>query len=170
MWSLRKRFVLSANSRYVLIRRTYSSKAAWADNIRNCKVARFEYADSDFIKSQAGAWLYVNKTHECDAVVVNRAGAGICVTVSGSTFTVATSHRFNKHSKGWGYRVSTTVAPDNFMWRHLLDERGWHNRFQGVIPAPETGFRNFSQKCATTDCNKDNEHELFLPDKALLRP
>ncbi|HMI91253.1 MAG TPA: calcium-binding EGF-like domain-containing protein, partial [Polyangiales bacterium] len=173
MWSLRKRFVMSANGRYVLIRRTYSSKAAWNDGIRDCKVARFEYADSDFIKSKAPAvvrWLYVNKMHECDAVVVNRAGAGVCVTVNAGSFTIATSHRFNKYSKGWGYRVSTTVAPDNFMWRHLLDERGWHSKLRGVFPAPESGFRNFSQKCAATGCNSDDTSELFLPDKALLRP
>jgi len=32
-----------------------------------------------------------------------------------------------------------------------------------------SGFRNFSQKCDTAGCSTD-EYELFLPDKAIMRP
>jgi hypothetical protein len=174
MWSLRKRFVLSPNGRYVLIRRTYVSKAAYTYfETKDCKAARIEYVDSNFAWTSQSGYYSIFREHACDAVVVNRAGAGVCLNVSGTSITVVNSNRNNPNSEDWGYRVSATVAPDNFMWRHLIQERGWHSRFQNVswpTPKPESGYRNFSQKCGVAGCNSDNEHELFLPDLTVLRP
>jgi len=172
MWSLRKRFVMSANQRYILIRRTYASKAAWVDGKKDCKAAYFEYLNSWWVGSPSQLPdRYIVEEHSCDAVVVNRAGAGVCFNVNGTVITPASSHSPRKQPLhvDWTYYTvaSTGRAPDNFMWRHLIEERGWHT---GLGSVAESGFRNFSQKCATSGCNSDSTSELFLPDKAILRP
>ena len=182
MWSLRKRFVLGSNNRYVLIRRVYGSKAAYSYlQTRDCKVAHVEVLNSqhDVSKPPLPFKYYAHYAEfSCDAVVVNRAGAGVCVNVNTGTIVIGPSHYRNPYSGApgaagsLGYALSSTEASDNFMWKHLLDERGWHGHFrQGAYPtAPESGFRNFSQKCDTAGCNNDDSYELYLPDKAILRP
>jgi hypothetical protein len=171
MWSLRRRFVQSANQRYILIRRTYASKAAWSSGIKDCKAAYFEYLNSWWAgRTKPPPDPYIVEEHSCDAVVVNRAGAGVCLNVSSTGVITAGSSHSRRPEKvtNWGYYVAATGrAPDNFMWRHLIEERGWHN---GPGRAAESGYRNFSQKCATTGCNSDSTYELFLPDKAIIKP
>jgi len=167
MWSLRKRFVLSSSGRYILIRRSHVRKRLneW-NNTKDCKVASFEVDNSHHALTSKGGYLTTYNHYSCDAIVVNRAGAGVCVTISGTTITIGPDHK-NKYGTAVGYSTS-----DKFMWAHLLDERGLHTRFrQAAYPtAPVSGFRNFSEKCDTPGCTGTDIYQLYLPDKALLHP
>lgn len=177
--SLRHRFVRSGDGRYVLIRRAYPSRTQYdhKEAAQDCSALKIRYSSRD----AKGNQLRPHRTASCDAVVVNRAGAGVCLSVSGTRIT----HTFLSKATS-SATDGTTFNPqkfgyedaNKFMWRHLIDERGWHRAYPNGLWTPvvpgftphKTGFRNFSEKCGTAGCADDVPFELYLPDRALMRP
>ncbi|MDH5673863.1 MAG: hypothetical protein OEZ06_17025 [Myxococcales bacterium] len=170
MWSLRKRFVASPDGRYVLLRRTYVAKRKYStEGVKSCKVARFEQSVSNFRpppNATTGFGYYYGDLYDCDAVVVNRAGAGVCINAPTAAPAVFPLH----------YEYAMTLPgygnSNKYMWRALIDERGWHGVFKAFdFPNPPVpGYRNFSEKCATAGCNSGYPYMEYLPDMAILRP
>lgn len=158
--SLRHRFILGMNNRYVLIRRAYPSRRGYDTHGNDdCYAARFRLANQQFSENHK----HFNIT--CDAVVVNRAGAGLCLRIVNRTISVVAPQNVKvPRLSDYGYREA-----NKYMWRMLMDEKGWDVNVLGEGPSTVTGFRNFSEKCDTANC-KDNEFELYLPDRKVLRP
>jgi hypothetical protein len=157
--SLRRRFTVSSNARYVLMKRTHASRRAYEHTGSvDCKAAWFEVLNTMYDEDAFGQVREHRTSYRCDAVVVNRAGAGVCANVAAGVITIGPPHN-NGYGQGYGYSTS-----DKFMWMKLLDERGWHG-----AAINETGYRNFSEKCDTAGCN-DGDHELYLPDRSIIRP
>lgn len=166
--SLRHSFVRSPNGRYILIRRNYPSRTRYDDTgASDCSAMTFVYSLSHWQSKAAKAKV------SCDAVVVNRAGVGVCLAVASGKITYAWPHTsqvsnngsdpsFNPQNFGYG-------DANKFMWRHLIDERGWHRKLPGVA-RDQTGFRHFSEKCDTASCASDDPNELYLPDRAIVGP
>ena len=151
MWSLRRRFTLSADRRLLLITRNYSSSRSgkcWAAHFRTHIVQ----------PNGRHFWGY-----SCDAVVLNRAGVGVCLNGSGGTPVFAhETHDSYANALGWPKAMK-------FMWRQLLGERG---RGKGTVYDDgdynfDDGFnyRNFTPKCSSLPCS--NRDAIFLPHRSL---
>jgi hypothetical protein len=149
MVSLRRRFVLDASNELLLVTRNYPSRVgATSGWVNHCEVGIIRKHDSDigdeaFQSSTRDFW------NRCDAWVLNRAGAGVCLRVVGTSVVAQ-----NASSKTFASLLSTLgitwPSADNWMWRKL-------QRNDGL----------FSRKCWTVDCNKTDPFVLFLPDRAL---
>jgi hypothetical protein len=162
MLSLRHRFVLSADKRYVLIRRAYPSRRAYDDSRSvNCEAARFEYNNSRFANKPGGGYASFHGSLRCEVVVLNRAGAGVCLDVNSGVITQVGMQGLGV-ANIFGYGKS-----NKYMWRHLLEEDDWPGSFVDTT-ADRSGFRNFSEKCDTAGCD-NSTYELFLPDKSVVK-
>jgi hypothetical protein len=164
LWSLRKRFVASADGRYVLFRRTYGGRGAEVQyplhsgiygvaSYVDCNtVAHFEVSDTEHVPGVVRG----HATYSCDVVVVNRAGAGVCLNIgAGGSITVGPDI-VNQYGAAIGYSTS-----DKFMWRHLLKE--------DKKRSAESFFKNFSPK-RNSVVGTGTPYELYLPDYGILRP
>ena len=154
MWSLRKRFVLDPENKYLLITRTYKSTRS-----NSCSVAALSY----HIKSS-------KSTDHCQAVVLNRSGAGVCM-VSNTTGTPMLIHES-------GDTVADKIGwprANKFMWRQLLETKGaglkskQGGKVRELFPPgyrfdESLNYRNFMPKCTTTPCISNG---VYLPDRAL---
>lgn len=141
--SLRRRFTFSDDERYLLITRTYTSRQIGG---MGCT------AIEKRVHNRPGTWQFGNSSYQrCSALVLNKKGAGYCLSVSGSTI------RPVEHIRGdFGVQVpAPTYSPaaDNFAWRKLRAPR-----LPGLLV-------NFSPKCDQAGCG--NATTLFLPDRAL---
>jgi hypothetical protein len=153
MWSLRRRFVLDQEAKLLLITRAYQSTRG-----RNCKAA---VLSSHPTKN-------ARKLDYCDAVVLNRAGAGVCIqaTSTGTLTFLRESVDTIADKMGW-------PKADKFMWRQLMEARAKPGGFLGgKVRAPTNSYRwdegmryrNFLPKCVGAPCSSNG---VVLPDRAL---
>lgn len=152
MWSLRKRFVLDPENKYLLITRAYKSTRGGS-----CSVAQLSWR----VKSG-------KSTDHCEAVVLNRSGAGVCmISNSGTPAFLHESSDTVSDKIGW-------PKANKFMWRQLMEARGaplkgkQGGKVREVAPFYRFDeglrYRNFLPKCTTTPCASNG---LFLPDRSL---
>jgi hypothetical protein len=149
MWSLRRKFALSADNRFLLIVRNYT-----ANRSSQCFAAHFRVhnAHRKYNNNVVG--------FSCEAVVLNRSGAGVCLKNVNGVPDFARDWNDDYAGKlGW-------PAANKFMWRQLVEQRG---RDGGDLhrDAYEDGRRyvNFTPKCAAQPCA--NPNGIYLPDRAL---
>jgi len=153
MWSLRKRFVLDPENKYLLITRTYKSTRGGG-----CSAARLTFHLP----------LNAVKHDYCDAVVLNRSGAGVCMGASsnGTPVFIHESSDTVADKIGW-------PKANKFLWRQLLEARGKKGGYLGGkvrVPSnsyrfdPGLSLRNFMPKCIATPCVSNG---ILLPDRAL---
>lgn len=138
MWSLRRRFSLNATGKYLLIQRNYK-----ATRSGSCNAAAFQIHDT-----HAGT-NKTFRTYSCQAVVLNRAGVGVCLNNAATTTAEPIlPHPSNdplSNAIGWTFA-------NKFMWRQLLETSAGNTR-------------NFTPKCATQPCAG-----TFLPDRTRFSP
>lgn len=142
--SLRRRFSFNADSHYLLITRSYTSKVS--DMGCNAIEKR--------VHTHVGSWAFGNMQYQrCGALVLNKKGAGYCLAVAGGNITAAEHVRADSAVQV----QAPTYSPeaDNFAWRKLAA-----NRIPGIIA-------NFSPKCDDDGCGTATT--LFLPDAVLFR-
>jgi hypothetical protein len=155
MWSLRKRFVLDSANKMLLIVRNYVSQRGVSVHPPDCAAARFHYHSGT-----------TQRAYDCDAVALNRNGAGVCMLAAGATPVF--SHSFNDKAAnmlGW-------PATNEFMWRQLVDALGTHSltttpalgSIHAYMYEENVSYRNFSPKCTQKPC--PNGAAIFLPDRA----
>jgi hypothetical protein len=147
MWSLRRRFVLSPDNKFLLITRNYKSNRS-----SQCLAAHFRIHDAHHVNNNN------IESYGCDAVVLNRQGAGVCLRDANgiADFSHYTSDPI-ANSLGW-------VPANKFMWRQLLDESG-HGEVHDYAHDESVSYRNFTAKCSVQPCT--NPHAIYLPDRAL---
>jgi hypothetical protein len=152
MWSLRKRFVLDPENKYLLITRTYKSTRS-----NSCNAAQL----SSRVKSSKG-------TDHCVAVVLNRSGAGVCMTLTnGMPALLHESSDTVADKIGW-------PKANKFMWRQLMETRGAPalkskqggkvRELPGYRFDESLNYKNFMPKCTATPCISNS---IMLPDRAL---
>jgi len=163
--SLRRQFVFSADKHYLVMTRTYSSRAASGMGCY-ASIKRIHHLAGTSLA--AGPMTYQN----CQAVVFNKAGAGYCLDYLGGSivsvdFERAPTRRYwTSTGPGTGsYSAPTNTLDagyakdaDNLLWRKLT------NRIRPV----NGGFMsNFSSKCDDDGCAAldASAYTLFLPDK-----
>jgi hypothetical protein len=151
MWSLRRRFVLSGDQRYLLITRNYKSRRGPPGGTCNAATLRSHFG------THAVSGGILNNRHfinYCRAVVLNRAGAGVCLREDGTN--AAFAHNANdSYANMLGWNLA-----NKFMWRQLVEKQ--HITYTGGVPSA-WGFRNFTRKCTSAPCTNG----LVLPDRAL---
>lgn len=138
MWSLRRRFTLDDTNKYLLIQRNYKSTRSGS-----CSAAAFQIHTTHLGTENTF------RTYTCQAVVLNRAGVGVCLDNGPSTtqppVIVHPSNDPVANAIGWKYA-------NKFMWRQLLEKSAGNTR-------------NFTPKCATQSCPG-----IFLPDRLQFAP
>jgi hypothetical protein len=143
MWSLRRRFTLGTVNKYLLIQRNYKSTRSTSPD--TCSAAAFRIHDTHSGTEKSF------RTYTCQAVVLNRAGAGVCLN-NGATSAAGPviAHPSNDPvSNGLGWQ-----SANKFMWRQLLETSGLHDI-----------SRNFTAKCPTLGCPG-----IYLPDRSQFGP
>lgn len=149
--SLRRRFMLSPDKSMILMKRVFWSRRA---TTRRCLTAMMRVHDYDNNNDYDANRYYRNG---CDAVVMNREGAGACLVVDSS----GNPQLAYKPSASWGYAAQNQFfnwnAADNLMWRKML-----RRNIDG-------SFKVFSPKCYAggASCAAGNPDMLFLPDRNL---
>lgn len=153
--SLRRRFALNAEKNLVLMKRVYASRQV-EDEANRCRAATIRKHVADLAGYAADNNRYFR--NGCDAVVMNRDGAGLCLVVDeNNNITVA-----NPQSSQWQlwnftqYLWVNWAQADNFMWRKLRADGS------GSVQV-------FSPKCydGGIACTGGNTNVLFLPDREL---
>jgi hypothetical protein len=146
MWSLRKRLTLDAANKLLLITRNYVSTRA---DGKSCNAALLRYHIDNYTTS-----------YYCDAVVVNRAGAGVCMRNNAGTPVFAHDSNDPLASKiGW-------AKANKFMWRQLLDAP-MRGKIKDYKFEENLSYRNFMPKCTSAPCkNVGGIDAIFLPDRA----
>ena len=153
MWSLRKRFVIDPENKYLLITRAYKSTRG-----NNCRAA---VLSAHTVKN-------TRTPHHCDAVVLNRSGAGVCIqATSAGTLSFARELSDTIADKiGW-------PKADKFLWRQLMEARAKPGGLLGgKVRSPSNSYRfdegmryrNFMPKCTSLPCTSNG---ILLPDRAL---
>jgi hypothetical protein len=147
MWSLRRRFVVNSTNRYLLITRNYKSLR----NPSSCAAAS--------IRVHITHWGHTPAAHNtfhrysCDAIVLNRAGVGVCMD-NGATSAAGPIFTATKDSwDSWVLSSDPWQQANKFMWRNLMERSS-------------QGLRNFSTKCAIAPCTDG----LYLPDRSQFSP
>jgi hypothetical protein len=136
MPSLRRRFTLSPDGRYLLITRNYNSTRSGS-----CYAASIKVHNTQMMKGPRDNNRFI--TYSCRAIVLNRAGVGVCMNegATGPVFPIhSESNEVFANSLGW-------TKANKFMWRILMDRKS-------------DGLINFTPKCEVTPCNG-----IFLPDR-----
>ncbi len=145
IYSLRRRFTLSSDQRYLLITRNYRATRSGSCGAGGIAIH----------KSNRGTSNSNFKRYGCDAIVLNRAGAGVCLVNGAST---AAGPEFQKEADSHEPRATGNPPKwefaNKFMFRILLES--------GV-----TGPMNFMPKCTAMPCPSGS---VFLPDRALFSP
>jgi hypothetical protein len=148
--SLRRRFVLDPNRELLLVTRVYTSKRG-ANGAFECEVGlvhKHNYDEGDvYVESRQ----YYN---HCDAWVLNRTGAGVCLGVqSDESIRVMnpTSNAFQEYFVKYDLdSVILFPAADNLMWRKLA----YNNQDL------------FSPKCYSDPVCETGD-TVYLPDRSL---
>jgi hypothetical protein len=142
--SLRRHFSFNADNHYMLVTRSYTSRLS--DMACNAIEKR--------VHMSAGSWAFGHMSYQrCSALVMNKKGAGYCLSVEGGKITPAEYVRVD----GGALVPNPPYSPeaDNFAWRKLSA-----NKSPGIIA-------NFSPKCDDVGCG--DKTNLFLPDAELFR-
>ncbi len=161
MLSLRRRFVLDPNNDMILMTRVYASRRA---EQRRCLAATIRKHDTD-----PGLDANKNEARDfdngCDAVVLNKDGAGVCLVVGADdvvrvAYTPSTA--WQDMSEYWSVDANgVSIAwprADIFMWRKLVP-----------VGRTSTELRLFSPKCymGGPSCVGSDPDILYLPDRDL---
>lgn len=148
--SLRRRFVLDPENRMILMKRVYPSRRSGTCLAGSIRKHQYDLGPEDTKE--------VNRDvhNPCDAIVLNKAGAGVCILINAGVPTIP-----NVPSPAWvvyNLDVFQTALADNFMWRKLVQVNPSHNT-----------LRLFSPKCYVDGelCTGGDPNVLFLPDRAL---
>lgn len=153
--SLRRRFSLDPDKSMVLMKRLYMSRRA---GNRGCLTAMIRKHQNDLGPLGTDDMSrYVRSG--CDAVVLNKHGAGVCLVVDGSGGIVIANPQSDRWTY-WNFDIFGWVdwaKADNFMWRKLLSHQ-------------QNGqLRVFSPKCydvgGTLNCATVDDDTLLLPDR-----
>ncbi len=153
--SLRRRFSMNADRTMILMKRVFWSRRAGS---RRCLTAMIRKHDSDAGPESSFDGTRYFRTG-CDAVVLNKEGAGVCLVVDTDSAVVLAAPTSSSW-KFWNFEVYGLVNwanADNFMWRKLK-----RVQYDG-------SFAVFSPKCYTggVSCAEGDEDMLFLPDRGL---
>ena len=151
MLSLRRRFTVGgtgSGNRYLLVTRNYGSRRS---GFGGCDVASFTYKFGFFGRPRS------YRGYSCRAIVLNRAGAGVCINGPGGSFTLGhkTTYSTYTNSLGWS-------GANKYMWRQLAN-------YESGGSQDNTDNAMFSPKCYVggESCNDLNSNILFLPDRSL---
>ncbi|MGC4067646.1 MAG: hypothetical protein QM784_23960 [Polyangiaceae bacterium] len=148
--SLRHRFSLDANRQLLLVARQYSSTRSAG----KCNAAAIEVHDT-YLGGITGNRNRARKYRNvCDAIVLNKAGSGVCLKVVSGIPVLAD----NNSSPMITVLTKLGIAwpkSDPMMWQKLVDDR----------PSRKT-LLLFSDKCAAEDtaCRTAHTGALVLPD------
>lgn len=151
--SLRRRFALSSDRELLLMKRVYASRRS--DNTE-CLATSVRKHMNDY----GGVYKKGRYSRSrCHAVVMNKAGAGLCLVVD-DTNTIKIANPTSNAWQYWNFTFHGVVdwaQADNFLWRKLLRTQ------------PDNTFETFSPKCydGGPSCVDANPHALFLPDREL---
>lgn len=147
--SLRHRFVLDSTRQMLLLTRAYKSRR---ETGQTCRAAIIQVKDKHTNNLPNTPPF---KNNHCDAIVLNKAGSGVCIeVVGGTTPTIRGLHGSTIHALLVGLGIPWPDA-DMTMWQKLFDDR----------PQRKT-LLVFSDKCRAEDaaCLTDHTHALSLPD------
>ena len=86
---------------------------------------------------------------DCNVVLFNHAGSGICLYVDTGGAIQAV-----KHANAYTPSPAYSPVADNFAWRKLLDRNSRRN-----------GLVHFSPKCFTAGCTATAPNAYYLPDR-----
>jgi hypothetical protein len=143
--TLRRSFAFNANNHYMVVKRSYTSRLS--------DMACTAVEKRTHVKG--GSWVFAGNMayQRCSALVMNKKGAGYCLSVAGGKITSAEYIR----ADGGNLVPNPPYSPkaDNFAWRKLRATKG-----AGIIA-------NFSPKCDDVGCGDTTK--IFLPDAALFR-
>jgi hypothetical protein len=165
--SLRRRFVFETNDKQLLLMfRVYQSRRGFGCHA----MTTHKYVGGSLF---SGPINYHHRYNWCDAVVLNKQGAGVCLrkNTADSAFIVADTEGHGQvflysypqvpystyYCSGSGSTIPsyTDVCADNFMWRQFVRKRG------------STGYlEHFSPKCFNSPTCAGSE-EIYLPDRGL---
>jgi hypothetical protein len=146
MWSLRRRFTPNANNRYLLITRNYQ-----ATRSGTCSAGSIRVHVTHWSKTQAARNTF--HTYSCDAIVINRAGTGVCMDNGAN---MAAGPIFTATKDSWdGFPISDWPGANKFMFRNLTVDSGLSAGFF-------YGGRNFTTKCSSAPCSG-----IYLPDRSM---
>jgi hypothetical protein len=152
MYSLRRRFTISPNNRYLLITRNYRGTRS-----PTCNAATFRIHTS--LSGGENTFLKIS----CQAVVLNRAGMGVCMTNA----TTSVMPPVFQMDSGDDYAEAIGWPKANkFMWRQLLDNTPPPGPKLDDYDDYSTWYRNFTSKCTGPCKDKDT----FLPDRVHFSP
>jgi hypothetical protein len=95
----------------------------------------------------------------CDALVMNKQGAGVCLTIDAQG-AIKVANPQSSAWRYWNFEIYDLVrweTADNFMWRKLK------------VKQVDSTFRAFSPKCHSggESCVGSDPDMLFLPDREL---
>lgn len=148
--SLRRRFVLNADKNLILMKRVYKSRTNALDDCRAATIRK--HASDDSIVYDETRYF----RNRCDAIVINREGAGVCLLVDDNVISIANPN--SQHWQTYNFIAGWVnwAQADNFMWRKLLGDSG------GAGPV-------FSRKCyqGGSACAGAGSNTLYLPDRDL---
>ena len=146
--SLRHRFVLDSNRQMLLVTREYQSRRE-AGPI--CRAAIIQVRDTHTNNVPNTPPF---KNNHCDAIVLNKAGSGVCIEVVAGTPTIRGLHASIIHSLLVSLGIPWPDA-DMTMWQKLFDDR-----------PKRKGLVVFSDKCRAEDaaCLAAHPVALSLPD------
>ncbi len=152
--SLRRRFSLSPEKDLILMRRAYTARRNYSPPCRAATI--FKHNTDDGIYGINSARHYRTG---CDALVMNKQGAGVCLIVDNQG-TIKIANPQSAAWQFWNFEWWAWVdweTADNFMWRKLLV-----TQYDGT-------FRAFSPKCYAggSSCVGTDTDVLFLPDRGL---
>jgi len=138
--SLRRRFVRSADDKFLLIERNYVSNRSGL-----CKAVTLRTHDTKGYSNPNETRFFLD---DCDVLVLNKAGAGACLYVDGSNIV----QQRPKHVNYWTQTAPFSATADNFAYSKLLDR-----------DRDSDGFLHFMPKCTTANCATGKV--IFLPDR-----
>jgi hypothetical protein len=146
--SLRHRFLVDPSRQMLLVTRSYKSRR---ETSQTCRAAVIEVRDThtNGIKNPKAF-----KDNHCDAIVLNKAGSGVCIEVVGGVPTIRGLHASTILAFLQGLGIPWPNV-DMTMWQKLFDDRPKRNTL--LI---------FSDKCRAEDagCLSSHPAALSLPD------
>jgi hypothetical protein len=146
--SLRHRFLVDPSRQMLLVTRSYKARR---ETSQTCRAAIIEVRDTH---TNAITNPKAFKNNKCDAIVLNKAGSGVCIEVVGGVPVIRGLHAptILAFLQSLGIRWPNV---DMTMWQKLFDDR----------PKRKT-LLIFSDKCPTEDstCFNDHPNALSLPD------
>ena len=148
VFSLRHRFVVGPTGQMLLVTRVYQSMR----NAPSCLAASLQTHEFAPNKVRRHPEQYNN---HCDAIVMNKAGSGVCLVVSsGGTISIPDIHSAAMTAILQTIGIKWPKA-EATMWQKLFDDRAGRNTLQ-----------YFSDKCITGDtaCLNSHTKALILPD------